>query len=153
VPYLYMGDEVAFPGGNDPDMRRDMKFEEAGLDSMQMVKSGASYISLTNQQTDLRSWVRKLAEVRTHSKALRRGDRTTLLGTDGDFWIYAYTSGTEAAVVAVNRGASGSRTVAASALGGSGAAFTSPLGTGSASLVGGNLTVTLGAGEAAIFVR
>ncbi len=151
VPYLYMGDEVAFPGGNDPDMRRNMKFDENGLESMQMVKSGVSYIPLTNQQTDLRNWVRKLAEIRTKSTALRRGDRTTLLGTDGDFWIYAYTSGSEAAVVAVNRGAAGSRTVSATSIGS--AAFTSPLGTGSASVNGGNLTVNLGAGEAAIFVR
>ena len=41
VPYLYSGDEVAFPGGNDPDMRRNMKFEESALASLQMTKPGA----------------------------------------------------------------------------------------------------------------
>ena len=33
VPYLYMGDEVAFGGGSDPDMRRNMLFGE-GLDDV-----------------------------------------------------------------------------------------------------------------------
>jgi glycosidase len=154
VPYLYMGDEVAFPGGGDPDMRRDMRFAEADLAGLQMSKPGSSPAALTAQQIDLRDWVRKLAATRVGSRALRRGDRTTLLGTDGDFWIYAYQAGQKnIAIVAVNRGAAQGRTVGTGSLDLTGVTgWTATLGTGSVTGGSGNLTVNLGAGEAGIFV-
>ena len=157
VPYLYSGDEVAFPGGNDPDMRRNMKFEESALSSLQMTKPGSALVPLIAQQIDLRDWARKLGAARAGSRALRRGDRITLLGTDADFWVYAYKAAgaKEIAIVAVNRGASvNNRTVSGGSLGlaSSGiAGWTSALGTGSAVTTGSDLAITLGAGEAAIF--
>lgn len=156
VPYLYSGDEVAFPGGGDPDMRRDMRFEESDLAALHMAKPGAQVTPLIAQQIDLRNWTRKLGETRTASRALRRGDRITLLGNEGDFWVYAYKAAAkEIAVVAINRGGAVSRTVPAGALslGGSGiTGWTAALGTGSATTSGSDLAITLGAGEAAIFV-
>ncbi|MBX3186178.1 MAG: hypothetical protein KF819_04150 [Labilithrix sp.] len=155
VPYLYAGDEVAFPGGGDPDMRRNMLFAESGLASLQMAKAGASPIALTAQQIELRDFTRKLGEARTVSRALRRGDRVTLLGSEGDFWVYAYKAGTkEVAVVAINRGGAVSRTISGSALGlgGSGiTGWTSALGTGSMTGTT-DLSISVGAGEAAIFI-
>jgi glycosidase len=154
VPYLFMGDEVAFPGGNDPDMRRDMRFAESDLAALQMARPGQTAPALTAQQVDLRDWVRKLGAARKGSKALRRGQRVTLLGTDADFWIYGWSAGgKDVAIVAVNRGGAGQRTVSASALSLAGVSgFISATGTGSASVVGSNLTVSLGDGEAAIFI-
>ena len=156
VPYLYAGDEVAFPGGNDPDMRRNMLFAETELAGVQMAKPGGSPAALIAQQVELRDWTRKLGEARKGSRALRRGDRITLVGNEGDFWVYAYKSGPkEIAVIAVNRGGAVNRTVSAGALGISGSgitSWTSALGTGSVQANGNDLTMTLGAGEAAIFV-
>ena len=155
VPYLYSGDEVAFPGGADPDMRRNMLFAEADLASLQMAKPGAAPATLIGQQIDLRDWARKLGDTRKGSRALRRGDRLTLLGTDADFWVYAYKAGPkEVAVVVINRGAATSRTIPAGALNlaTSGiTGWTSALGTGSAVASGADLAITVGAGEAAIF--
>lgn len=155
VPYLYAGDELAFPGGNDPDMRRNMIFEESDLQGLQMAKPGGSPLVPTAQQLDLRNWVRKLGETRKASRALRRGNRVTLLGNEGDLWVYAYEAGAkEIAVVAINRGGAVNRTVSLALLPlGGVTGFTSALGTGSASITGGgDLQLNLGAGEAGIFV-
>ena len=154
MPYLYAGDEVAFGGGSDPDMRRDMRFAETELQALHMAKPSTTAAPLTAQQIALRDWVRKLGATRTASRALRRGDRLTLIGSDGDLWVYAYQSGPkELAIVAVNRGAAVSRTVPTAGLDvGSVSTFASPLGTGALAKSGGALTLTLGAGEAAIFV-
>ena len=153
VPYLYMGDEVATPGGNDPDMRRDMRFDEAALAALEMVHPGNQVVALTAQQVDLRDWVRKLGQVRTSSPALRRGQRVTLLGTDPDFWIYAWQGNGDVVVVALNRGSAGAKSVSAGSLNmGGKSSFNAALATGSASLSAGSITVNLGAGEAGIFV-
>ncbi len=157
VPYLYAGDEVAFPGGNDPDMRRNMLFAESELAGLQMAKPGGTPASLIAQQIALRDWTRKLGATRTASRALRRGDRVTLLGTEADLWVYAYkaSGAKEIAIVAINRGGAVSRTIGGGSLNlaSSGiTGWTSALGTGSAQTSGSDLSITLGAGEAAIFV-
>jgi len=153
VPYLYAGDEVAFGGGGDPDMRRDMLFGE-GLEGLEMTRPGTAPKRLTAPQADLRRWVRALGALRTGSRAIRRGDRTTLVGNEGDLWVYAYqTGGMEIAVVAINRGGPVSRTISAGSLDlGAVSAFASPLGTGALRRAGDALDLELGAGEAAIFV-
>ncbi len=153
VPYLYQGDEVAFGGGSDPDMRRNMLFGD-GLSALEMARPGTDAPALTAAQLDLREWVRKLGATRSASRALRRGERKTLL-SEGDLWVYAYQSGaSEIAVIAINRGAAvNGRTIGAGQLQlGSVASFASALGTGSATKSGSDLTISLGAGEAAIFV-
>ena len=157
VPYLYSGDEVAFPGGNDPDMRRNMLFAEPELQSLEMAKPGGSPATLSQQQTDLRDWARSLGATRTASRAIRRGDRTSLLGTDADLWIYAYKTGVakELALVVINRGADATRTVSAASIGlaASGISqWTASTGAGTATNSGDSLTVTIGAGQAAIFL-
>ena len=154
VPYLYAGDEVAFGGGGDPDMRRNMLFGESDLAAVQMAKQGSQPASLIPEQIALRDWVRKLGAARASSKAMRRGERITLIGGEADLWVYAYQSGPkEVAVVAINRGGAVSRTIPAGALQVGGiSTFTSPLGVGTATKAGENLTLSLGAGEAAIFL-
>jgi len=152
VPYLYQGDEVAFGGGGDPDMRRNMLFGE-GLTALEMARPDTQAPALTTAQVDLREWVRKLGAARKESRALRRGDRTTLL-SEGDLWVYAYQTGPkEVAVIAVNRGAAVNRTIGADALQlSSVGTFSTAVGAGSATKSGSDLTIALGAGEAAIFV-
>jgi glycosidase len=155
IPYLYQGDELAFPGGADPDMRRDMRFAEPELAGLHMAKPGGTATPLTQQQVDLRDFVRKLGDVRARSRALRRGDRKTLLGSDPNVWVYAYQSGPkELAVIAVNRGSGpANRSLVAGSLNLTGVtSFDAPLGLGSLSLSGANLDLSLPAGEAAIFI-
>jgi glycosidase len=154
VPYLYMGDEAAFPGGNDPDMRRNMLFAETDLAPLIMAKPGAQPATLTPKQIDLRDWVRKLGATRTSSKALRRGKRVTLLGNEADVWVYAYVAGpNDVAIIALNRGGTAaSRTVGVGSIAPGVTAWTSALGTGSASPSSGSVQISLGAGEAGIFV-
>jgi glycosidase len=149
VPFLYAGDEIATPGGNDPDNRRDMRFG----DPLGGVEMGAA-ASSSAAQLDLRAWARKLGATRAASRALRRGARVTLLGTEADFWVYAYQAEPgEVAVIAVNRGAALSRLVGTGSLLLDGVtSFVSALGTGSATLAGGSLEITLGTGVAAIFL-
>jgi glycosidase len=155
VPYLYMGDEVAFGGGADPDMRRNMLFGE-GLDGVQMTAPGAAPGALTADQLDVREWVRKLAATRTASRALRRGDRRTLLGNDGDLWVYGYvTDANEVAIVVVNRGGDvANRSIDGGPLGvGTLGAFTSAMGPGTLSVSGSTLTLSIGAGQATVFLQ
>jgi hypothetical protein len=120
-----------------------------------MAKPGGKPAALTGQQADLREWVRKLVAARASSRPLRRGDRKTLLGNDGNLWVYAYqTAPGEIAIVAINRGGEvSSRTVNAQPLSlGAVTGFTSVLGTGWAARSGSDLSISLGAGEAALFV-
>jgi glycosidase len=148
LPFLYAGDEIAFGGGSDPDMRRNMIFGEGALKSLEM-----SPQTLTAQQSDLREWVRKLGATRTASRALRRGERLTLL-SEADLWVYAYQAGPgEVAVVAVNRGGAVNRTIPLGPLRtGSVTALVSATGNGTMNLSGAGLELQLAGQEAAIFV-
>lgn len=154
IPYLYAGDEIAMGGGFDPDMRRDMIFGEESLRPLQMTRSNTPPLVLTQQQLDLRDWVRRLGAARSESIALRRGSRITLVGNDPDLWVYAYAAGpARVAIVVVNRGGDVSRVVNASALDLSGiTGFRSATGTGTLAVAGNALQLTIGAGEAALFV-
>jgi glycosidase len=154
IPYLYSGDEVAYGGGPDPDMRRDMRFSDPALASVQMHRPGAQVQPLTDLQLAQLDWSRKLGQARFASRALRRGSRLTLVGDDPNFWVYAYSDGADVAIVAVNRGdAVTSRVVSTNGLSLSGkTSFSSALGIGTATIGSGSISVSLPAGEAAIFL-
>jgi hypothetical protein len=122
-----------------------------------MAKPGGSPATLIAQQIDLRDWARKLGATRSASRALRRGDRVTLLGSEADLWVYAYkaSGAKEIAIIAINRGAAVNRSLSAAALNlaSSGiVGWTAALGTGSLTSNGNDLAITLGAGEAGVFV-
>lgn len=148
VPYLYMGDEVAFGGGGDPDMRRNMLFDGAGdgLTDLEMAKPGAVPALLTADQIDLRSWVQKLGQTRKASKALRRGERQQLW-INGDLWVYGWKAGEDRAIVVINRGAAVSNLQINYGTIGAAASWKNALGTGSLN----GTSLSIGAGEAALF--
>ena len=87
APCLYYGDEIAMTGGDDPDCRRPMIWDR------------------TEQDLDLRGFVRDLIATRTADDALRNGrvrfdrDRSA-----GDLLVYRRL-GDPDAVVGLNRGA------------------------------------------------
>jgi neopullulanase len=93
APLIYYGDEVGLSGAGDPDNRRMMKFS-----------------GLTGLQSGLRQHVETLGAARKQSRALREGDRATLL-VEPDLWIQQRAaSATEGALIIVHRG-SAPRTV------------------------------------------
>jgi cyclomaltodextrinase / maltogenic alpha-amylase / neopullulanase len=69
VPCIYYGDEIGMPGGNDPDNRRMMQFDQ-----------------LTMDQRKLKSSVTRLTHVRSQHMALTYGD-TRVLRNDS---VFAY---------------------------------------------------------------
>jgi glycosidase len=85
VPLIYYGDEYGQPGAGDPDNRRFMKW------------SGYSSFEQTTLDT-----TKKLGAARAELVALQRGTRTTMW-IDDDLYVFARVSGSDAAVVVINR--------------------------------------------------
>jgi glycosidase len=98
IPQIYYGDEIAMPGGFDPDNRRDFPggfpvrphnaFAEEGRTDDQR-----------RQIEETRSWI----EIRRAFKSLRLG-RTVDLIYDQDLYVFARLHEDEHFVVAVNLG-------------------------------------------------
>ena len=65
IPVIYYGDEIGMPGGNDPDNRRDMIFD-----------------NLNNHQKQLKNTASKLIHFRRNSMPLTFGDFKFLLVND-----------------------------------------------------------------------
>ena len=86
IPLVYYGDEVAMPGGGDPDNRRMMQW------------SGYS----AGQQIVL-ARLKKLGAIRAAHPSLRRGVRTQL-GATNDTIAYKMQAGADIVYVAINRG-------------------------------------------------
>ncbi len=75
IPLIYYGDEVGLAGGGDPDNRRMMPWDDAGLSAGQRA---------------LRSLVQALGRVRAENKVLSRGRRIPI-HADQDTWVYRMT--------------------------------------------------------------
>ena len=139
IPLIYYGDEIGLYGGGDPDNRRMMRF---GTD-------------LSEQQARLLSRVQAIGRARADSTALRRGDYRELWVND-TFYAYARDAGGgDVAIVAFNKGAPATISpISVSALGIEGATFRDALGgTRTATVSGGNISLTLNDWEYVILVR
>ncbi len=74
IPVIYYGDEIGLPGGNDPDNRRWMKFED-----------------LTSREEEVKTKVQELTRLRTSSMALLYGDLQILYSDETTFaYIRSY---------------------------------------------------------------
>jgi len=107
IPMLYYGDEIALPGGNDPDNRRD--FPGGWKED---VKNAFLAEGRTADQQSVFEHVRKLARLRREHPDLRQGAMKQL-GVTAD--VYIYTRGE--AIVLLNNGARPARVVAPAASG------------------------------------
>lgn len=85
IPMIYYGDEIAMPGGNDPDNRRDYPAER-------FARPG-----------DLYAHIAALAELRASNDCLRRGELIHLLATD-KVYVYERKSPSCAAFIVLNGG-------------------------------------------------
>ncbi len=90
IPLIYYGDEIGLAGGGDPDNRRMMPWDDAGLNAHQIA---------------LRNKVARLAAIRKDYKILARGQRENIYA-DQDVWVYKMTGCGEdlpEVIVAINR--------------------------------------------------
>lgn len=152
IPFLYYGDELAMPGGGDPDNRRDMIWEGA------LAGVSMSSETPTAEQRALRDFVGAIGRARAESDALRRGRRVALIA-ESDVYVVAWIGERpgELALMIANRGGA----IAGRAIDGLTAgqlegvtSFERVAGTGGALVrgSGSRLTLDVPAGEAAIFV-
>ena len=145
IPIMWMGDEFGQPGTIDPDCRRMMRFGSA----LSTLESG----TLTNLQ--------KLGTARAQHSALRSGTRTRLWvdqpgSVGGGSYFYAYgrvdSSNGDIAIAAFNfSGSSQTRTMSVTNIGLT-KTLTDALSGASITPSGGNVTITLPALTAAVFV-
>lgn len=92
VPMIYYGDEIGLAGGEDPDNRRCMQWEESQWDQ------------------DLASWYRTLIQLR-HARPSLRSREDDISSPDDDVVIRQRGTGDDAVSVVINR-ASHARSVA-----------------------------------------
>ncbi len=138
APLLYYGDEIGLAGSGDPDNRRMMTFDP--------------YLSAN--QEELLARVRAIGQARANSRAIRRGERSTLW-TDDELYVYTLDAGDgDVAIVALHKGwAERSETINLP-WDLDGVTFTDATNEGrTATAAGTTLPVTLGSWDYAIFVR
>lgn len=85
VPVIYQGDEYGVPGGNDPDNRRMMQFENLNAKEMQT-----------------RNKIASIAKLRSQNMPLIYGD-FTFLQTDKDIFAYSRNYFTQSTIIIFNK--------------------------------------------------
>ncbi len=98
APQLYYGDEIALPGGEDPDNRRDFPGGFPGDARSAFEVAGRSV-----EQQHTFSNLKRMLALRRESAALR-GPLTTPLVTTRSVWVALREGGGERALVAINNG-------------------------------------------------
>ncbi len=103
VPMIYYGDEIAMPGGNDPDNRRDFPGGFSGDGKNAFEPQGR-----TSEQQSVFEHVRKLGQLRRDNDCLRRGTITTVVAAEQ---VYGYSrAGSNCqALVVINNDAKSAR--------------------------------------------
>jgi len=96
TPLVYYGDEIAMPGGGDPDNRRDFPGGWKGDARNAFEAEGR-----TADEESVHAHVRTLLRLRQETPALRRGKTVNLHLADRT-WAYARVLDGRAAVVAIN---------------------------------------------------
>lgn len=135
VPLIYYGDEVGLPGAGDPGNRRVFPADEP----------------LNAHQTRLKAAVGDLGRFRRGSRALRRGQRRTVL-VENDVYAFVRSSGGEAVVTVLSR--SGGRvTVALPEPFADGDSLTTVLGPEGVQVSGGRIEIDLPERGAAVLAR
>ncbi len=98
MPQIYYGDEIAMPGGEDPDNRRDFPGGFAGDTTNCFVATGR-----TPTQQSVFSNLRTMLALRRGHPSLR-GAETRVLAASGTLFVYMRGAAHERAIVALNNG-------------------------------------------------
>jgi glycosidase len=99
-PLVYYGDEIAMPGGGDPDNRREFPGGWPGD-----ARDAFSASGRTPEEEEVFSHLRRLLHLRRDFAPLRQG-RMLNLAAGEELWAYARVLDGQAAVVALNTDAS-----------------------------------------------
>lgn len=89
IPQLYVGDEIAMTGGDDPDNRHDFPGGWPGDKQDAFDASGR-----TPEQQEMHEYVKSLIALRKQHPALREGKQWTI-GTGENYYAYLRDDGTE----------------------------------------------------------
>jgi neopullulanase len=100
TPLVYYGDEIAMPGGGDPDNRRDFPGGWPGDPKNAFEPAGR-----TPEEQRVFAHVQRLARLRASLPALRRGAMVDLLVGE-QTWAFARIFEGQAVVIALNNGSS-----------------------------------------------
>jgi glycosidase len=98
IPELYYGDEIAMPGGNDPDNRRDFPGGWQGGEKNAFTAEGR-----TPEQQNVFAYVQKLLRVRREHAALR-GGQLWHLSSDDTSYVFLRETEEEKLVIAFHDG-------------------------------------------------
>ncbi len=98
IPELYYGDEIAMPGGNDPDNRRD--FPGGWREDP---KSAFALEGRTPEQQEVFAYVQILLRLRREHEALRNG-QLWHLSSDDTSYVFLRETGEEKLVIAFHNG-------------------------------------------------
>jgi glycosidase len=98
IPMIYYGDEIAMPGGGDPDNRRDFPggWKE---DARNAFTAGGR----TAEENSVFEHVKRLIALRKESAALRRGVTKNVLVTEQQ-WAFVRSTAEETVLVMINNG-------------------------------------------------
>jgi glycosidase len=99
IPQIYSGDEIAMPGGNDPDNRRDFPGGFPGDPRNAFTASGR-----TSDQQDVFAYVQALLTLRKNHPALRTGKQWHI-GWDANYYAFLRESREEKLLVVYNNAA------------------------------------------------
>jgi len=144
IPLVYYGDEIALPGGDDPDNRRD--FPGGWPDDP---RDAFSDKGRTMDEQDVFEHARALARLRAGCEPLRRGSLLNL-AVDSQIYAYARLTDAEGAVVALNN-ADQPRVLSFDAAPLKAKKFVARVGTVAAPPAGGRFAVELPARSSAVF--
>ncbi len=97
IPQIYSGDEIAMPGGADPDNRHDFPGGFPGDPHNAFTQSGR-----TPEQQDLYAHVQGLLKLRREHPALRLGVQKHVAVTD-DYYIFTRETAGERLLIAFNK--------------------------------------------------
>jgi neopullulanase len=99
IPQIYYGDEIALPGGGDPDNRRSMPgaFADDARDAF-------TAEGRTAEERDVFNHVRRVIHLRQELEPLRRGALQQLYVADQQY-AFARTTATDSVLVAINNDA------------------------------------------------
>ncbi len=97
IPSVYYGDEIAMPGGGDPDNRRDFPGGWPGDAKSAFTEQGRS-----PEQQEMFTWVQELVRLRQQHPALREGKQWTI-ETDANHFAYLREKGDDKLLVVFSK--------------------------------------------------
>ncbi len=150
IPMIYYGDEIAMPGGGDPDNRRDFP---GGW--KQDARNAFTAGGRTPEEDSVFEHVKKLIALRKSNAALRHGATKNLVVTEQQ-WVYVRAEGDETVLVMINNANSPADVEAESGATGfaNGAVLQDRLGVvGSTTVEGGKIRVKVPARSGVVLMR